>query len=101
MNKQVETEGGTIKDDRLSSNKTDTTKKMEEKNPDHTRRVHRLQTARVTIWGGGVIIFILIIFQILVPVKAELSKEVIRDGIVAISTIVTLALGFIAGSNIE
>ncbi|MGI9255950.1 MAG: hypothetical protein ACR2PY_03345 [Salinispira sp.] len=82
---------------------------LDSSNPDkkeekaHSRRLHRLATARWTIWGGMVVLAVLIIFHtiILVNNPNNVIQEVIRDGISVFATIVTLALGFIAGSNIE
>ena len=66
----------------------------------HERRIHRLSTARWVIWGGMIAVVVLVIFAFYGGEKNG-DAEVLRDAINTLATIITLALGFIAGSNIE
>ena len=74
----------------------------------HLRLQHRLQTARFTVWGGGVAIVALTMISFLIPVISEEGQsdvsaiyEILRTSIATLASIVTLALGYIAGSNID
>ncbi len=72
----------------------------------HERILHRLDTARWVIWGG--LAFILVISIATLLISGRCSSEdgiggntIFMTAISAVASIVTLALGYIAGSNIE
>lgn len=68
----------------------------------HDRLRHRLITARATVWGGGICIFLLTILGFACsPKEPNVAYELLRTAITTLATITTLGLGFIAGSNIE
>lgn len=69
----------------------------------HERLLHRLCTARMAVWGGMLGIIILTLAGIFIHAKTpgSPSLELLRFALSTLATIVTLALGYIAGSNIE
>ena len=73
------------------------TEKSISKQRDHERKSHRLQTARYTILVGmfGIVVFVFLGFM------CSGEVEIIDNAISVFAAIVTLSLGFIAGSTIE
>ncbi len=71
----------------------------------HARKTHRLKTARYTVWGGGVCI---VFFAIVIVISHVFSDDAEcklldygSDLIIASFSIISIALGFIAGSSVE
>ena len=92
----------------MPQNKSDEEIVESDPNPnldDARRKTHRLETARRTIYVGlgliGLFCLASFISSFFDYGSKEANYEVLRDGVVAASTIITLALGFIAGSNID
>ena len=78
-------------------NKFQETEQSISKQRDHERKSHRLQTARYTILVGmlGIVVFVFLGFL------HSGEVEIIDNAIAVFASIVTLSLGFIAGSTIE
>lgn len=97
-----------IDDKSAESLSTDTTTGVTDKHETHTgvinihrRLLHRLYTARVVVWGGMGGIISLTLIGVWAEMPSAAALELLRLAISTLATIVTLALGYIAGSNIE